>query len=157
MFDIFDAFFNPEGKLFTKEYFRFPDYFYTNLSQTSTTKSDENMVTAKELLENLKVHSTFQLNEDGKYVAVYHMGDNVKGNMIDVEVDDDSRTISVSYKYESENGVVNSSCAETIPQNADIDTMDAVFDDGDLTVTMDCLKVEEKTPTNVKIKRRRNK
>lgn len=151
MFDIFDAFFNPDGKLFTKEYFRFPDYFYRDSLQ------ELNLITAKDILNNIEVHSTFQKTEDGKYTGVYHMGDNVKANLIDVEVDDSAHTLSVSYKYETENGVISSSCVETIPQDADIDTMDAVFDDGNLTVTMDCLKVEEKTPTNIKIKRHKNK
>jgi HSP20 family molecular chaperone IbpA len=84
------------------------------------------------------------------------------GSDIDVEYDEDNNTLSVSYSFNNKSVSFSNTVVETVPEDADTDTINARVVNGVLTVTMDVLpEVEEELdevdhvdPTFVSVKRK---
>ncbi len=100
---------------------------------------------------NLEKYNNFK---EGKkeFVAHFSIGGKVKSDDIDISVD--GNAVTVSYKYAKDDYKFSSVVTETLPEKADMDTIDAVLEDGILTVTVK--KKEEKKddgPVKINIKK----
>lgn len=108
----------------------------------------------KQIMNDIESYSTFKKNEYGTYVANINIADNVSADMIDIQLNEKENTIKISYQYKTDNVQYTSSVCETLPVNADSNSLKAVLDNGVLVVTMD--EVKEKTnegPVDINIKR----
>ena len=95
--------------------------------------------------------SSFAVTEDNKYLAKVTFPSFVKEDMIDIEVNDEKRTLSISTHFKDDNGSETSSATvERLPDDADINSLTATFDKGKLTLIMDKL-TKETTPKIINI------
>ena len=95
------------------------------------------------------------------YELVLDVADDATAKNVDVEFDGDTRELTVEYKYNTKNTSSRSSIVETLPKDADEDTIDARIEGGKLTITIE-KKEEDKDyaeetvdDTVVPIKRKR--
>lgn len=100
---------------------------------------------------NIEKYNNFK---EGKkeFVAHFSVGGKVKSDDIDISVD--GNAVTVSYKYAKDDYKFSSVVTETLPEKADMDTIDAALEDGILTVTVK--KKEEKKddgPVKINIKK----
>lgn len=87
--------------------------------------------------------SSFAVTEDNKYLAEVTFPSFVTADMINIEVIDEHRQLVISSKFKDDNGSETSSAIlETLPDDADINSLTATFDKGRLTLTMDKLTKE---------------
>ena len=87
--------------------------------------------------------SSFVVTEDNKYLAEVTFPSFVTADMINIEVIDEHRQLVISSKFKDDNGSETSSAIlETLPDDADINSLTATFDKGRLTLTMDKLTKE---------------
>ena len=96
-------------------------------------------------LENLKktfspILSSLEDKED-HYELVLDVADNAKASNVNVEFDDETRELTVDYKYESKNYKNRATVTETLPEDADEDSIEATVENGKLEITI--LKKEE--------------
>jgi HSP20 family molecular chaperone IbpA len=116
-----------------------------------------------DFVNQLNFNSAFEL-EDNTYVMVLNVPEATTGNDIDVEYDEETNTISVKYSFENGRVSFSNTVVETLPSNADVDTLTARVVNGVLTVTVDALPEPEPEeeileeeyvdPTIVSIKRK---
>lgn len=116
-----------------------------------------------DFVNQLNFNSAFEL-EDNTYVMVLNVPEATTGNDIDVEYDEETNTISVKYSFENGRVSFSNTVVETLPSNADVDTLTARVVNGVLTVTVDALPEPEPEeeileeeyvdPTVVSIKRK---
>ena len=115
-----------------------------------------------DFVNQLNFKSAFELEGD-TYVMVLNVPESITGNDIDVEYDEETNTLSVQYAIENSRVSFSNTVIETLPENADIETLNARVVNGVLTVTVDALpeqvpveEVVEETvdPTVVIIKRK---
>lgn len=114
-----------------------------------------------DFVNQLNFNSAFEL-EDNTYVMVLNVPEATTGNDIDVEYDEETNTISVKYSFENGRVSFSNTVVETLPSNADVDTLTARVVNGVLTVTVDALPEPEEEileeeyvdPTVVSIKRK---
>lgn len=103
--------------------------------------------------------STIEDKED-HYELVLDVAADAKASNVTVDFDDDTRELSIEYKYETKNYSNSSSIVETLPYDADEDTIDATVEDGKLTILIQKKVVEnpaEEAPTNVVKVNRKNR
>ena len=79
--------------------------------------------------------SSFEDKED-HYELVLDVAEDAKANNVTVDYDDETRELSVEYKYESKNYKSKSVVKETLPVNADDETVEATVENGKLTITV---------------------
>lgn len=116
-----------------------------------------------DFVNQLNFNSAFEL-EDNTYVMVLNVPEATTGNDIDVEYDEETNTLSVKYSFENSRMSFSNTVVETLPSNADVDTLTARVVNGVLTVTVDALPEPEPEeeileeeyvdPTVVSIKRK---
>ena len=95
--------------------------------------------------------SSFAVTEDNKYLAEVTFPSFVKEDMIDINVIDEKRTLTISTHFKDDNGTETSSATmERLPDDADINSLAATFDKGRLTLTMDKL-TKETTPKTINV------
>ena len=98
-------------------------------------------------LERLKktfgaAFTSFDDMED-HYELVMDVADDAKASNVTVDYEDETRELTVEYKYETESFKNRSVFKETLPQDADPDTIEAIVEDGQLTITIEKLEEPE--------------
>ena len=76
-------------------------------------------------------------DKEDHYELVLDVADDAKASNVTVDFDDDSRELTVEYKYESANFNSRSVITEVLPDDADEDTIEATVEDGQLVVTIE--------------------
>ena len=95
---------------------------------------------------------SFKSTEDNTYLAVLSYPSFVTADMIDVDVIDEKRMITISYKFKDGNGCETSGASmERLPNDADINSLAATFDNGVLTLTMNKL-IKETAPKTIDVR-----
>jgi HSP20 family molecular chaperone IbpA len=79
--------------------------------------------------------SSFYL-EDNTYTMNLNIPKNVSKENINVDIDDEMRTISISYEYNDDYGSSSYQHTETVPEDANLDTIDVLFDSNKLNITI---------------------
>lgn len=88
--------------------------------------------------------SIFNVTEDNKYIAKFTFPSFITPDMIDIDVIDEKRTLTISSHFKDDNGTETSSATmEHLPDDADTNSITATFDNGTLYLTMD--KLTKKT------------
>ena len=102
------------------------------------------------------------VSEGDSYVLVLRIPDGLNGNNVNVEVDEDENTLTVKTSYESEKVKYSREYLETLPSDADLDTLSARVSNGVLSVVVDKLPepdtepvTDAVDPTFVEIKRKK--
>lgn len=108
--------------------------------------------------------STFD-EEDNTYIKIVNLPDNIDAKSVNVECDEDERTLTIEYSYSSKNFSHSSKSVEMLPADADMDSISARVDSNVLTVIIDKLPepvkdkceemVEENTPVIIDVKRKK--
>lgn len=103
--------------------------------------------------------SSFKLEEDNTFKATFYFFEKVTSENVNIELNEDENQITISSNYESNGCKYSTSITETLPKNADYDTLKAVLNKGVLTVTFET-KTEtvnsDDEPINLNIKRYKN-
>ena len=98
-------------------------------------------------LKDIDSYSGFKKNENGDYTRNFHLGENYNADMLDIEVDDNKKTLKLSYKYSAGNSAFASSITTFLPEDSDPSTMTAVFENGVLKISMKSKTLENKAQT----------
>lgn len=107
--------------------------------------------------------SSFE-EEGDSYLLTLNVPDAVKGENVNVEYDEDENTLTVETTYETKNSTFIRRVTETLPLDANVETLSARVDNGVLTVLVDKMPEPEPEdepvtdsvdPTYVEIKRKR--
>ena len=109
-----------------------------------------------DLKENIKPlnyeTSSFKSTEDNTYLAEFTYPSFITADMIDVDVIDEKRTMLISCKFKDNNGCETSSASiERLPDDADMNSLTATFDNGKLMLTMNKL-TKEATPKTIDVR-----
>ena len=100
------------------------------------------------LIHNMSI---FKTTENNTYFAELTYPSFVTADMIDIDVIDEKRTLTISTHFKDDNGTETSSATmELLPDDADINSLAATFDKGRLTLTMDKL-TKETTPKTINV------
>ena len=111
----------------------------------------------RETLNGLKQAYTNTLSsfeeEGDSYVMVLNVPEGLTSSDVNVEYDDEANTVTVETNYERGSVVYSMKATETLPADADVDTMAATVVNGVFTLVVDKLPepVEEETPEVVPI------
>ena len=106
----------------------------------------------RETLNGLKqayANTLSSFEEEGdSYVMVLNVPEGLTSSDVNVEYDDEANTVTVETNYERGSVVYSMKAIETLPADADVDTMDATVVNGVFTLVVDKLPepVEEETP-----------
>lgn len=94
--------------------------------------------------------SSFEAEGDS-YVMVLNVPEGLTSSDVNVEYDDETNTVTVETKYETGSVVYSMKAIETLPADADVDTMAATVVNGVFTLVVDKLPepVEEEETTEV--------
>lgn len=76
-------------------------------------------------------------DKEDHYELVLDVADDAKASNVAVDFDDETRELTVEYKYESKNFNSKSVITEVLPDDADEDTIEATVEDGQLVVTIE--------------------
>lgn len=148
-------FFSPECDIYFPE-FKVNEQCQENKCQCKNKSCSEKYkqpLSIKSFLDDFHNYSSFSMNEDGKYTAKIYIGDSADADLIDIEANKDEKTLKVSYGYSNKNVSYKSSIIETMPNDADYGTLNAVLEDGNLIITFERIqKKETNEPINIKIK-----
>lgn len=109
-----------------------------------------------DLKENIKPltyeTSSFKSTEDNTYLAEFTYPSFITADMIDIDVIDEKRTMIISCKFKDNNGCETSSATiQSLPDDADINSLTATFDNGKLMLTMNKL-TKETTPKTIDVR-----
>lgn len=109
-----------------------------------------------DLKENIKPliyeTSSFKSTEDNTYLSELTYPSFITADMIDIDVIDEKRTMTISCKFKDNNGCETSSASmERLPDDADINSLTATFDNGKLMLTMNKL-AKETTPKTIDVR-----
>ena len=106
----------------------------------------------RETLNGLKqayANTLSSFEEEGdSYVMVLNVPEGLTSSDVNVEYDDEANTVTVETNYERGSVVYSMKAIETLPADADVDTMAATVVNGVFTLVVDKLPepVEEETP-----------
>ena len=106
----------------------------------------------RETLSGLKqayANTLSSFEEEGdSYVMVLNVPEGLTSSDVNVEYDDEANTVTVETNYERGSVVYSMKAIETLPADADVDTMAATVVNGVFTLVVDKLPepVEEETP-----------
>lgn len=108
-----------------------------------------------DLKENIKPltyeTSSFKSTEDNTYLAELTYPSFITADMIDIDVIDEKRTMITSCKFKDNNGCETSSATiQSLPDDADMNSLTATFDNGKLMLTMNKL-TKETTPKTIDV------
>ena len=108
-----------------------------------------------DLKENIKPlnyeTSSFKSTEDNTYLAEFTYPSFITADMIDIDVIDEKRTMIISCKFKDNNGCETSSATiQSLPNDADMNSLTATFDNGKLMLTMNKL-TKETTPKTIDV------
>ena len=96
--------------------------------------------------------SSFKSTENNTYLAEFTYPSFVTADMIDIDVIDEKRMMTISYKFKDSNGCETSGASmERLPDDADINSLTATFDNGKLMLTMNKL-AKETTPKTIDVR-----
>lgn len=109
-----------------------------------------------DLKENIKPlnyeTSSFKSTEDNTYLAEFTYPSFITADMIDIDVIDEKRTMIISSKFKDNNGCETSSATiQSLPDDADMNSLTATFDNGKLMLTMNKL-TKETTPKTIDVR-----
>lgn len=98
-------------------------------------------------------------DEGDNYVLTLDVAEDAKASNVTVDYDDDTRELSVEYKYDGDNFSNRSFIKEVLPKDADEDDINATVEDGKLTIIIGKLvdveyPEEEVDDTVVKVNRK---
>jgi HSP20 family molecular chaperone IbpA len=89
-------------------------------------------------------NSSTSFEEEGdSYIKVINLPDGMKHNNVNVEYDEDDRTLTVELTDSTEYSSYSSKFTETLPSDADVDTISARVDSNVLTIVIDKLPEPE--------------
>lgn len=106
----------------------------------------------RETLSGLKqayVNTLSSFEEEGNsYVMVLNVPEKLTSSDVNVEYDDETNTVTVETNYERGSVVYSMKATETLPADADVDTMAATVVNGVFTLVVDKLPepVKEEVP-----------
>ena len=106
----------------------------------------------RETLNGLKqayANTLSSFEEEGdSYVMVLNVPEGLTSSDVNVEYDDEANTVTVETNYERGSVVYSMKATETLPADADVDTLAATVVNGVFTLVVDKLPepVEEETP-----------
>lgn len=101
------------------------------------------------LVHNMTI---FKTTENNTYFAELTYPSFVTADMIDIDVIDEKRTLTISTHFKDDNGIETSSATmERLPDDADISSLVASFDNGKLMLTMNKL-TKETTPKTIDVR-----
>lgn len=111
------------------------------------------------LKKELSSYFTYLEDKEDHYELVLDVAEDAKASNVTVDYDDETRELSIEYKYEGKNLTNRSVITETLPEDADEDDITATVEDGKLTVIIGKLldaeyPEEEVDETVVKINRK---
>ena len=91
-------------------------------------------------LENLKktfspILSSLE-DKDDHYELVLNVANDAKASNVSVDFDDETRELTVEYKYDSKNYKSRSTVVELLPTDADEDSIEATVENGKLEITI---------------------
>ena len=96
--------------------------------------------------------SSFKPTKDNTYLAEFTYPSFITADMIDIDVIDEKRTMIISCKFKDSNGCETSSASiERLPNDADMNSLTATFDNGKLMLTMNKL-TKETTPKTIDVR-----
>lgn len=109
-----------------------------------------------DLKENIKPltyeTSSFKSTEDNTYLAEFTYPSFVTADMIDIDVIDEKRMMTISYKFKDSNGCETSGASmERLPDDADINSLTATFDNGTLSLVMN-KSVKKTVPKTIDVR-----
>ena len=109
-----------------------------------------------DLKENIKPltyeTSSFKSTEDNTYLAELTYLSFTTADMIDIDVIDENRTMIISCKFKDNNGSeFSSTTIQSLPDDADMNSLTATFDNGKLMLTMNKL-TKETTPKTIDVR-----
>lgn len=87
-------------------------------------------------------------DKEDHYELVLDVAEDANAKNVTVDFDDETRELSIEYKYESENYKNSSSIVETLPADADEDEIEASVVDGKLTITIGKKPVAAEEPVD---------
>ena len=77
------------------------------------------------------------VDEGGTYVMVVNVPESLTSQDVNVEYDDDTNTVSIETEYKRGNLTYGMSMTETLPEDADPDTLSATVTSGVFTLIVD--------------------
>lgn len=95
-----------------------------------------------DFVNQLNFNSAFE-REGDTYIMVLNVPSQTVGSDVEVEYDEGDNTLTVSYEFENSNISFSNTIRETLPADADVDTINARVVNGVLTVTVDALPEPE--------------
>jgi len=96
------------------------------------------------------VESSLKKTDKG-YELVVPVAVDATAKNVTVDFDDEDRLLTINYSYKSKNCSTATTVSETLPEDADADTLSASVVDGELKVSVDFLpKKEVETNENTK-------
>lgn len=91
-----------------------------------------------------------ELSEEGnKYVFTFNFGHKVDPSLVKISVKN-SETLRVTYHSKTENDEVHIASDRSIPEDADLETMRAVYEGEKITITVDKLPPKKEEPEEPK-------
>jgi HSP20 family molecular chaperone IbpA len=124
----------------------------------------ETAASLRKTYSNLVSNATATFEEEGdSYVMVINVPETLTSSDVNVEYDDETNSVSVETQYKRGNLTYGMTVVETLPEDADVDTLAATVTNGVFTIVVDKLPVEELVeepevqvdPVKVTIKRKR--
>jgi HSP20 family molecular chaperone IbpA len=85
-------------------------------------------------------------DKEDHYELVLDVAKEANAKNVTVDYDDETRELSVEYKFEGENFANRSSISETLPADADEDEIEATVADGTLTISIGKKPVASEEP-----------
>lgn len=79
--------------------------------------------------------SSFDKTEDG-YNLVLDVAKDATASNVSVDFDDETHILTVAYNYKNVNSTTSTTIKETLPDDADEETLEATVADGKLTITV---------------------
>ena len=106
--------------------------------------------------DELKNISSFEMVDDFKYEAKINIDKRITSDNINIELNEENNSVTLSYGYSSEGSKISMSMTETLPKNVDYDSMKAVLNNGELTISFETKEEEQNEkdmPISIKINR----
>lgn len=88
------------------------------------------------------VESSLKKTDKG-YELVVPVADDATAKNVTVDFDDEDRLLTIKYSYKSKNCSTTTTISETLPEDADAETLSASVSDGKLKVSADFLPKKE--------------
>lgn len=88
------------------------------------------------------VESSLKKTDKG-YELVVPVADDATAKNVTVDFDDEDRLLTIKYSYKSKNCSTATTISETLPEDADAETLSASVSDGKLKVSADFLPKKE--------------